>query len=334
MKTEKTDRSLFPADGMSPEIKSWLSESTSDKKVEVACAEAAYIGKYSCCDPSGRRHVTMEKSGKMTAAKPIVFADNDALLLELIGELLRNRGYEVHLARDGLEALRAIRKLRPSYVILDIVMPKIDGSRVCWLIRQDSQLRETPVIALSALGPQDIRRFPELSADAYVAKGPLAVMGNNLLLAIRYLEESGPGHFEGGIFGYEGFRPRKLISEMLLLKRHWETLMRSLDRGVLELDKDGRILMANPRASEILGRKEARLIAESLPSLFPNRDQRVVQQLLDELRTAPLRDECQIVVSLNDLEVALRFSMVVEEGECAAMLVTLDARGPEAAVRR
>lgn len=274
-----------------------------------------------------------KKSDTVRTANSIVFADNDALLLEIIGELLRNKGYEVHLARDGLEALRAIRKLRPSYVILDIVMPKIDGSRVCWLIRQDRQLRETPVIALSALGPQDIRRFPELSADAYVAKGPLAVMGNNLLLAIRYLEETGPGHFEGGIFGYEGFRPRKLISEMLLLKRHWETLMRSLDRGVLELDKHGRILMANTRASEILGRKEARLIAESLPSLFPSRDRRVVQQLLDELGTAPLRDECQVVVSLNDLEVSLRFSLVVEEGECTAILVTLDARRPDAIVR-
>jgi PAS domain S-box-containing protein len=179
-----------------------------------------------------------------------------------------------------------------------------------------------------------MRRFPELSADAYVAKGPLAVMGNNLLLAIRYLEETGPGHFEGGIFGFEGFRPRKLISEMLLLKRHWETLMRTLDRGVLELDKDGRILMANARASEILGRTEARLIAESLPSLFPSRDQPVVQQLLDELRTAPLREECQVVVTLNDLEVSLRFSSVVEEGECTALLVTLDARRPEAIVRR
>ncbi len=276
----------------------------------------------------------MEQSGRKTAAKSIVFADNDVLLLELIGELLRDKGYEVHLARDGLEALRAIRKLRPSYVILDIVMPKIDGSRVCWLIRQDRQLRETPVIALSALGPQDIRRFPELSADAYVAKGPLAVMVNNLLLAIRYLEETGPGHFEGGIFGYEGFRPRKLISEMLLLKRHWETLIHSLDRGVLELDKDGRILMANARASEILGRKEARLIGQSLPSLFPSRDQRVVQQLLDEFRMAPVRDECQVVVSLNDLEVSLRFSSVVEEGACTAILVTLDVRRPEATVRR
>ena len=275
-----------------------------------------------------------QKSGSETAAKSIVFADGDALLLEAIGELLRNKGYEVHLARDGLEALRAIRKLKPTCVILDIVMPKIDGSRVCWLIRQDRQLRDTPVIALSGLAPQDIRRFPELSADAYVAKGPLAVVGNNLFLAIRYLEERGLGHLEGGIFGYEGFRPRKLTSEMLLLKRHWETLMRTLDHGIMELDQDGRILMANARASEILGRKEARLIAESLPSLFPSPDQRVVQQLLDELRMKPQQAECQVVVSVNDLEVSLRFSPVVEEGECSAVIVTLDVRRPEAIGRR
>ena len=274
--------------------------------------------------------MAMDKSARKTPAKSIVCADSDALLLDAIGELFRNKGYDVHLARDGLEALRVIRKVRPSCIVLDIVLPKIDGSRVCWLIRQDRNLRDTPVIALSSLGPHDIRRFPELSADAYVAKGPLAVVANNLLLAVRYLEKSGPGHLDGGIFGYEGFRPRKLISEMLLLKRHWETLMRTLDRGMVQLDPDGEILMANARASKILGRKEARLIGERLPSLFPSPDQRVIQELLDERRTAPRPGEDHVVVSLGDQEVSLRFFPVVEEGTCTAMLVTLEPKRLEA----
>lgn len=273
----------------------------------------------------------MEKSAKKAAARSIICADSDALLLEAIGELLRNKGYDVHLARDGLEALRAIRKVNPSVIVLDIVLPKIDGSRVCWLIRQDRRLRDTPIIALSGLGPQDIRRFPELSADAYVAKGPLTVVANNILLALQYVEGRGRGDFAGGIFGYEGFRPRKLISEMLLLKRHWETLIRTLDCGVMELDQDGNILMANARAGEILGVKEARLIAGSLASLFPPRDQRIVQQLLDEFRTVPVRDKSQVVLSLNDQEVSLRFSSIVEEGRCTAVLVTLELKRPEAA---
>jgi CheY-like chemotaxis protein len=169
----------------------------------------------------------------------VVFADNDPIVLEAITELLRTKGYEVHQTRDGLEALQAIRRIHPSYVILDIVMPKIDGSRVCWLVRQDPQLRDTPIIAFSALSPEQIRRFPELSADAYVAKGPLAVVAGNILMAIKNLEERGRGDLQGGIFGYEGFQSRGLITEMLVLKRYWEVLVRTFDHGVLGLDEGG-----------------------------------------------------------------------------------------------
>src|SRR5512138_2603265 len=95
-------------------------------------------------------------------SKTIVLADDDASIVEALGELLRNKDYEVHGAGDGLEALRAIRKLKPDFVILDIVMPKLDGSRVCAMIRHDPHLRHIPVIVLSALSPEQLRRFPAL----------------------------------------------------------------------------------------------------------------------------------------------------------------------------
>jgi PAS domain S-box-containing protein len=280
-----------------------------------------------------QHHTTMDKSSNKATSKSIVFAENDVLVLEAMSEILREKGYEVHPARDGLQALRAIREMKPSYVILDIVMPKIDGSRVCWLIRQDRRLRDTPIIAFSALSPQQIRRFPELSADAYVAKGPLGVVANSLLLAIRYLDERGRGDFEGGIFGYEGFQPRQLFGEMLFVKRHYETLMRTLDCGVLELDQDGRILMANTGASEILGKKEIQLIAEDLPSLLPPRDGRVIQEILNDLKRSRVQEECRVLVTLRGQEVSLRFSSAVEEGECTGILVTLAPKHLETMTR-
>jgi CheY-like chemotaxis protein len=254
------------------------------------------------------------------AGKTIVFADNDVLLVEAIGELLRDKGYEVHVARDGLEALLAIRKVKPDYVILDIVMPRLDGSRVCWFVRQDPTLRNTPIIAFSGLSPVDIRRFPELSADAYVAKGPLAIVASNILAAIKYLEEKGRGDLSGGIFGYEGFRPRKIISEMLLLKRHWELLIRSFGHGVLELDPSGRILMANAVASELLGDKEVRLVGKAFPSLCHGRDRNAVQEVLDDLSKARLPGVHQVVIHLGTHEVELRFASTVEEAECVSIL--------------
>src|SRR3972149_511835 len=257
------------------------------------------------------------------AAKTVVFADNDALLVEDLGELLRDKGYEVHIARDGLGALLTIRRVKPDCVILDIVMPKVDGSRVCWLVRQDPTLRGTPIIALSGLSPQDIRRFPELSADAYVAKGPLAIVAGNILAALKYLEEKGRGDLGGGIFGYEGFRPRKIISEMLYLKRHWETLIRTFGHGVVELDPAGRILMANAAASELLGEKEVRLVGKALSALCHARDRNAVQEVLDNLSTARLPGVQQVVIHLGDHEVELRFASTVEDGECAGILCTM-----------
>lgn len=264
-----------------------------------------------------------QESDARRGAKTVVFADNDVLLVEAIGELLRDKGFEVHVARDGLEALLAIRKIKPDYVILDIVMPRIDGSRVCWFVRQDPALRDTPIIAFSGLSPLDIRRFPELSADAYVAKGPLAIVASNILGAIKYLEEKGRGDFSGGIFGYEGFRPRKLINEMLFWKRHWETLIRMFGYGVLALDPAGRILMANAVACELLGDKEVRLVGTALPALCHAHDRNAVQESLERLSKTRLPEVDQVVIHLGNDEVEMRFTSIVENGECVGILCTM-----------
>lgn len=260
------------------------------------------------------------KSGPLT----VVFADNDPIVLEAITELLRTKGYEVHPAQDGLEALQAIRRIRPSYVILDIVMPKIDGSRVCWLVRQDPQLRNTPIIAFSALSPEQIRRFPELSADAYVAKGPLAVVAGNILMAIKNLEERGRGDLQGGIFGYEGFQSRRLITEMLVLKRYWEVLVRTFDHGVLGLDEEGRILMANPAASRLLGKKEVRLIGESVVALTAMSDREAIQHTLSEIKKVRLPEDYRMEVAFGKRRLRLRLSGIVEDGACTGILVILE----------
>jgi CheY-like chemotaxis protein len=268
--------------------------------------------------------------GEKSDKKSVVFADNDPILIEAIPELLRAKGYEVHATRDGLETLQAIRRLKPSYVILDIVMPKIDGSRVCWLVRQDASVRQTPIIAFSALSPEQIRRFPELSADAYVAKGPLAVVPNNLLAAIKYLDERGRGDLEGGIFGYEGFQSRRLVTEMLGLKRYWETLVRIFEHGILGLDDEGRILLANPAATKLFGRAEIRLIGEHLASFLATRDRQIVQQTVGELKKARLPEERQLALMLEEKSVCLRLSNIVEDGMCLGILAVLESKTPPA----
>jgi PAS domain S-box-containing protein len=274
--------------------------------------------------------MTTLSSGEKTVGKCVVFADNDPILLEAIPEVLKAKGYDVHCAQDGLETLQVIRRLHPAFVILDIVMPKIDGSRVCWLVRQDAKLRNTPIIAFSALGPEQIGRFPELSADAYVAKGPLPVAANNLLAAMKYLEERGRGDLQGGIFGYEGFQSRRLVTEVLGLKRYWEALVRMVRDGILALDEDGRVLLVNPAASRLLGKKETIIIGAPLPALLAAKDRDAIQHALGELKNARLPADHQIELTLREQGVCLRLSNIMEDGACSGMLAILESKTPPA----
>jgi len=256
--------------------------------------------------------------------KTIVFADNDPILLEAIPEVLRAKGYDVYAVDDGLEALQTVRRVKPAYVILDVVMPKIDGSRVCWLIRQDPALRHTPVIAFSALGPEQIGKFPELSADAYVAKGPLVVVASNLLAAINYLADRGRGELQGGIFGYEGFQSRRLISEMLSLKRYWEALLRIFEQGILALDEEGRVLFANPVAVRFFGRREAAMIGEPLATLLASGEREVLQRVIGNLKRARVPENARVDLRVQGKHVLFRLSTIMEEGACFGMLAILE----------
>lgn len=261
-----------------------------------------------------------------TAKRSIVFVDNDRFFLEALTDFLGEKGFSVHTAQDGLEALSVIREVMPDYILLDIVIPKIDGGRVCAAIRQDDRLRHIPIIAFSGLSPQDYHLFPGLQADAYVAKGPLTTALENILRVIRRFEEEGRENAEGQVLGYENFRPRQLVNELLLERRHLAAILRAFGLGVLELNRDGRIVMANARACEVLGEKEGLLVGELFSSLFPHSYQSGVQEILTDLARSPEPAHFQTKLHLGGVEIPIRMAAIVEEKECTGLLVTLEEK--------
>jgi PAS domain S-box-containing protein len=262
------------------------------------------------------------------STKPsIVFADNDALILEAISELLRSKGFDVHVAEDGLAAWERIRQIRPTYVILDVVMPKLDGSQVCGLVRRDPTLRDTPIIAFSSLGAQDFRHFPNLSADAYVAKGELATAFQNLMQALGHLQEKGRTDLAGGIFGYDATRPREIVAEMLRELRRYASLVRALGPGTIELDTEGRILRMSSGACEILGRSETQVVGDLVTTLCSPRDQETLRQLLRELTTAAQPERCRSVMRVGDREIPISLCSLVDDGRCTGVLLIMETTG-------
>jgi two-component system response regulator MtrA len=98
----------------------------------------------------------------------ILVVDDDTAISEMIGIVLRGEGYEPQFAADGAEAISLFRTMRPDLVLLDLMLPGIDGIQVCSTLRAESGV---PIIMLTAKGETtDVVKGLESGADDYVVK--------------------------------------------------------------------------------------------------------------------------------------------------------------------
>ena len=103
--------------------------------------------------------------------KQVLIVDDEPNILMSLDFLMKKKGYEVFIARDGAEALEILATERPDVVILDIMMPKVDGYAVCQHIKNEQPLQHAKVIFLSAKSKEDeIARGYDAGADLYLTK--------------------------------------------------------------------------------------------------------------------------------------------------------------------
>jgi class 3 adenylate cyclase len=104
-------------------------------------------------------------------ASRLLIVDDTPENLRVLSEILRSAGYALNIARDGRQALDLVRKVAPDLVLLDIVMPEVDGFAVCRELKADPVLAEIPVIFLTASNEADsvVRGF-QLGAVDYITK--------------------------------------------------------------------------------------------------------------------------------------------------------------------
>lgn len=101
----------------------------------------------------------------------VLLADDEPNILLSLEYLMKREGYEVHVARNGTEALEMLRRVRPALVLLDVMMPGLTGFEVCQELRADESLRATRVLMLTAKGRDtDVAKGLGVGADAYMTK--------------------------------------------------------------------------------------------------------------------------------------------------------------------
>jgi len=101
----------------------------------------------------------------------ILIADDEPNIVVSLEYLMKREGHAVSVARDGREALAAIRRERPDLVLLDVMMPAMSGFDVCQAVRADPALAGVRILMLTAKGRDtDLAKGTALGADAYMTK--------------------------------------------------------------------------------------------------------------------------------------------------------------------
>jgi DNA-binding response OmpR family regulator len=126
------------------------------------------------------------------AKETILVVDDEANIIELARMYLQNEGYVVESARDGREALTKIKSLQPALVVLDLMLPEVDGWDVCRKVRADS---DVPIIMLTARS-DDVDKIVglELGADDYLTKpfNPRELVARVKAVLRRYEKSAAP----------------------------------------------------------------------------------------------------------------------------------------------
>ena len=103
----------------------------------------------------------------------VFIVDDNATARETLVAILEGEGYDLQQAKDGIQALKMLKQLQPDLILLDVMMPAMDGFEVCRRIRATPQLAEVPIILLTALDDRDsLLRGLESGADDFLSKPP------------------------------------------------------------------------------------------------------------------------------------------------------------------
>jgi DNA-binding response OmpR family regulator len=120
----------------------------------------------------------------------ILVVEDETFLVKIYSVKLKKEGYDVAIATDGEEAVRMAEEVKPDLILLDLILPKLNGFEALERIRATAANRETPVLVLSNLGQEeDIKRAESLGATDYLVKANFSIQ--DIVVKIRGVLDAG-----------------------------------------------------------------------------------------------------------------------------------------------
>ncbi len=187
----------------------------------------------------------------------LLLVDDNPTNLQVLYQTLEGHGYKLLLAKNGEDAINITQKVHPALILLDIMMPGMDGYEVCQKIKSEQETSDIAIIFLSALDDvKDKVKGFNLGAVDYVAKpfqSEEVIARVETHIKIKQLEKT-------------------LEQKNKQLEEDNTLILESMGEGLLGVDKQGDITFINPAGSEIMGWLEHEILTKSFHDLFMHTD--------------------------------------------------------------
>jgi two-component system cell cycle sensor histidine kinase/response regulator CckA len=266
--------------------------------------------------------ITRELGGS-DVGKKILVVDNHPVMLKFMADLLEKEKHHVVTAENGLAALDILNTFTPDVVFIDLIMPHISGEKLCEIIRSMPKLKDTYIIILSAVAAEGKINTSAFGANACITKGPFNKMRQHILLALEKSDQRPSAFVPGEILGREDIFPRRITTELLSIKRHFEVILNSMAEGILEITPEGRMVYANPGAVSLINLPENKLLGSNFTDLLQEADRLIIKDYLRAMGIQPQIMTEEVSLTINSKEISLSF-LPVEDQEHKTIILILN----------
>ncbi|RMA79402.1 ATP-binding response regulator [Umboniibacter marinipuniceus] len=197
----------------------------------------------------------------------LLLVDDHPTALSMLQLVLANKPYRLVTASNGQEAIRQAKYHRPALVLLDIMMPDMDGFEVCERLKADADTADSAIIFLSAVDDSEVKvRGFNVGAVDYINKpfsGPEVVARVETHLRTKHLED-------------------RLARQNSQLEAQNQRILESINEGIIGTDREGRITLINDAAEQMTGWANQSLMEKSVSNVFEESDRLILQQLITQ----------------------------------------------------
>lgn len=253
----------------------------------------------------------------------ILVVDNHPMILKLLATFLEKEGHEVLTASDGLAALSVLEVYTPDIAFVDLVMPNIDGDKLCRIIRSIPKFSDLFIVILSAIAAEDHVDYKSFGANACIAKGSIKSIQKHVREIICHLADKSPADFDL-VANFDDIRHRTITKELLSSKKHVEAIINNMSEAVFELNRDGTIIFVNMAAIDLCGLAEEKLLAANIVTLFAEDSRERIADLLAHPELLPQLIEDDPLTLVNGRQASLHFMELRQNEHSSIILIARD----------